>query len=69
VDILEIDVVTGKKTALALYARKALRALKAGDVPFAVIGAEADAATTALTRPRVNPRARACRAKATRPTS
>jgi hypothetical protein len=44
VDILEIDIVTGKRTSFAVQARKALRALKKSDVPFAVIGATALAA-------------------------
>jgi hypothetical protein len=44
VDILEIDIVTGKRTPFAVHARKALRALKSADVPFAVIGATALAA-------------------------
>ena len=43
-DILEIDIVTGKKTSFAAQTRKALRALVKGDVPFAVIGATALAA-------------------------
>ena len=41
VDILEYDVVTGKKTSFAANARRALRALAKADVPFAVIGATA----------------------------
>jgi hypothetical protein len=44
VELLEIDVVTGKRTAFVAQARKALRALKKKDVPFAVIGAAALAA-------------------------
>lgn len=40
-DILEVDPVTGRKTALARAAAKALRALKNADVPHAVIGATA----------------------------
>ncbi len=40
-EILEIDAVTGKKTSFVADARKALRALKKAEVPFAVIGATA----------------------------
>lgn len=43
-EILELDVVTGKKTSFAADSRKALRALVGVDVPFAVIGATALAA-------------------------
>ncbi len=40
-EILEVDVVTGRKTRLAQVATKALRALKKANVPHAVIGATA----------------------------
>ncbi len=40
-DLLEIDVVTGKRTSLPDNARRALEALVAAEVPFAVIGATA----------------------------
>jgi hypothetical protein len=40
-EILEVDVVTGKKTALAPTTRIALRALRKAEIPFAVIGATA----------------------------
>jgi hypothetical protein len=43
-EILEIDIVTGKKTSLASSTRRALRALRTAKVPFAVIGATALAA-------------------------
>ncbi len=43
-EILEIDIVTGKKTSIAADSRKALRALTGAEVPFAVIGATALAA-------------------------
>ncbi len=43
-EILEIDVVTGKKTTFAADSRRALRALLKAEVPFAVIGATALAA-------------------------
>jgi hypothetical protein len=41
VEIVEADPVTGKKTPLVAVARRALRALKGADLPFAVIGATA----------------------------
>lgn len=44
VEILELDIVTGKKTSFAVDSRKALRALTKSEVPFAVIGATALAA-------------------------
>lgn len=40
-DVLEVDPVSGRRTGLAAYARRALRALKAKRVPHAVIGATA----------------------------
>jgi hypothetical protein len=40
-EILEIDIVTGKKTTFVATSRRALRALRAAKVPFAVIGATA----------------------------
>jgi hypothetical protein len=40
-DVLEVDPVTGGRTGLAAYSRRALRALKAKRVPHAVIGAAA----------------------------
>ncbi len=40
-DVLETDAVSGRRTGLATYARRALRALKARRVPHAVIGAAA----------------------------
>lgn len=40
-DVLEVDPVSGRRTGLATYARRALRALKAKRVPHAVIGATA----------------------------
>ena len=40
-DVLETDPVSGRRTGLAAYARRALRALKAQRVPHAVIGAAA----------------------------
>jgi len=40
-EIVEADPVTGKKTPLVVTARRALRALKRSDIPFAVIGATA----------------------------
>jgi hypothetical protein len=43
-DILEVDIVTGKKTNLASTARRALRALRGSDLSFAVIDAAALAA-------------------------
>jgi hypothetical protein len=43
-DLLETDPVTGKQTALASEARRALRALRLAKVPHAVVGAAALAA-------------------------
>lgn len=43
-DVLETDPVTGRRTGLAAYAGRALRALKARRIPHAVIGAAALAA-------------------------
>ena len=43
-DLLETDPVTGRRTGLAVQARRALRALKLAMVPHAVIGAAALAA-------------------------
>jgi hypothetical protein len=40
-DVLEIDPVTGRRTGLAAYARRALRALASKRIPHAVIGATA----------------------------
>jgi hypothetical protein len=40
-DVLETDAVSGRRTGLAAYARRALQALKAKRVPHAVIGAAA----------------------------
>jgi len=40
-DVLEVDPVTGGRTGLAEYSRRALRALKAKRIPHAVIGAAA----------------------------
>ncbi len=40
-EILEIDIVTGKKTTFVATSRRALRALHKAKVPFAVIGATA----------------------------
>ena len=40
-DVLDVDPVTGRRTGIAALARKALRALKAAEVPHAVIGATA----------------------------
>ena len=40
-EVVEIDVVTGKKTPLLATAKRALRALNAAEAPFAVIGATA----------------------------
>ncbi|HSF18729.1 MAG TPA: hypothetical protein VLK65_24610 [Vicinamibacteria bacterium] len=40
-DILEVDVVTGRKTALARVVTKALKALEKAKIPHAVIGATA----------------------------
>lgn len=40
-EILQVDPVTGRRTGLAALARRALRALNAADVPYAVIGATA----------------------------
>lgn len=40
-DVLEVDPVSGRRTGLAVYARRALRALKSKRVPHAVIGATA----------------------------
>jgi len=41
VEILEFDIVTGKKTSFVSTSRRALRALLGAKVPFAVIGATA----------------------------
>jgi hypothetical protein len=43
-DLLEVDPVTGRRTGLAVEARRALRALRQAHVPHAVIGAAALAA-------------------------
>ncbi|MBI3178079.1 MAG: hypothetical protein HYZ27_00360 [Deltaproteobacteria bacterium] len=43
-DVLETDVVTGRRTGLGVSARKALRALNSAHVPYAVVGATALAA-------------------------
>src|SRR5207245_3571834 len=43
-DLLEVNPVTGRRTGLAVAARRALRALKGAAVPHAVIGAAALAA-------------------------
>jgi hypothetical protein len=40
-DVLEVDPVSGRRTGLAAYARRAVRALKTKRVPHAVIGATA----------------------------
>ena len=40
-EIVGIDVRTGKRTSLATVARRALNALNAADVPYAVVGATA----------------------------
>lgn len=40
-DVVETDAVTGRRTGLASFARRALRALQARRVPHAVIGATA----------------------------
>lgn len=40
-DVLEVDPVSGRRTGLVAYARRALRALKTKRVPHAVIGATA----------------------------
>jgi hypothetical protein len=40
-EILEIDVLTGKRTSFAADTKRALRALRKADIPFAVIGATA----------------------------
>jgi hypothetical protein len=40
-DVLEIDAVTGRRTGLTTFARRALRALNDAEVPYAVIGAAA----------------------------
>lgn len=44
VDLLETDPVTGRRTGLAVQARRALRALTTARVPYAVVGAAALAA-------------------------
>jgi hypothetical protein len=43
-DVLEVDPVTGRRTGLAAYVRRALRALAKAKVPHAVVGATALAA-------------------------
>jgi hypothetical protein len=43
-DVLDTDIVTGRRTKLAIDARRALRALENAEIPFAVIGAAALAA-------------------------
>jgi hypothetical protein len=40
-DVLEVDPVTGRRTGLATYARRALRALNRGEVPYTLVGAAA----------------------------
>jgi hypothetical protein len=40
-EVVEVDVVTGKKTSLVATAKLALRALNDAETPFAVIGATA----------------------------
>jgi hypothetical protein len=40
-DVLEVDPVTGRRTGLAGYARRALRALNKSEVPYALVGATA----------------------------
>ncbi len=40
-DVLDVDPVTGGRTGLSAYARRALRALNGADVPYALIGAVA----------------------------
>jgi hypothetical protein len=40
-DVLETDIVTGRRTKFASAARRALRALERANVPFAVVGATA----------------------------
>lgn len=40
-DVLETDPVTGRSTGLARYARRALKALGAAEIPYALVGAVA----------------------------
>jgi hypothetical protein len=40
-DVLEVDPVTGRRTGLAAYARRVLRALGASEIPYALVGASA----------------------------
>jgi hypothetical protein len=40
-DVLEVDPVTGRRTGLAAFVRRALRALEKAEIPHAVIGATA----------------------------
>ncbi|HWL89717.1 MAG TPA: hypothetical protein VNO21_28130 [Polyangiaceae bacterium] len=40
-DVLEVDLMTGERNSIASSMRRALRALNASDVPYAVIGATA----------------------------
>jgi hypothetical protein len=40
-DVLAVDPVTGRRTGLATYARRALRALNEKEVPYALVGATA----------------------------
>lgn len=40
-DILEVDVVSGRRTGLAQAATRALRALASAEIPYAVVGATA----------------------------
>lgn len=40
-DVLEVDPVTGRRTGLAAYARRVLRALGRSEVPYALVGAAA----------------------------
>ncbi len=40
-DVLQVDPVTGRRTGLGAYARRALRALARAEVPYALVGAAA----------------------------
>jgi len=40
-DVLEVDPVTGRRTGLAAYARRVLRALGASEIPYALVEATA----------------------------
>jgi hypothetical protein len=40
-DVLEVDPVTGRRTGLTAYARRVLRALRASEIPYALVGATA----------------------------